>query len=205
MQIGPPCNEVKRQCDAKEKFYAKSGSVREFQGDIDQIQSDIMNNGPVVAGYQVDQSFMTYKGGVFVQPQNMNVVGGHAIVIIGWGFDNNLNRGYWIARNSWGEQWGERGYFRFAWSPTPGRNDPKYLENWAVSWLPKITIRGGDDNGNEPVPPQPSPPEPSPPIPKPLQADKAAIIGLSVSTGVAVVAVIVLAVLLGTKRSPGGF
>jgi len=218
MQVGPPCSTVKQQCDNKEKFYAKNGTVREFQGDIDQIQSDIMNNGPVVAGYQVDQSFMTYKGGVFVQPQNMNVVGGHAVVIVGWGYDNNLGRGYWIVRNSWGEQWGERGYFRFAWSPDGDKRNAKYLENWACSWLPKLEKvkdepldddknKGGndEDNDNRPTPPpEPSPPEPEPPAPpkpKPVSSSQAAVIGLSVTSGVLIIALIILAVLIGTRKN----
>lgn len=172
MTTGPTCQQVQQQCGSKQKFYATGGSTREFQGDIQDIQADIMNHGPVVAGYQVDQSFMSYRGGVFVQPQNMNVVGGHAVVIVGWGYDDNLGRGYWIVRNSWGEQWGERGYFRFAWSPTGDRRDPKYLENWAVTFQPKIDRpRDEPPKPQPPQPPQPppqpgpSPPEPSPPAP----------------------------------------
>ena len=32
--------------------------------------------------------------------------------ILGWGIESGLN--YWICANSWGTQWGEKGYFKIA-------------------------------------------------------------------------------------------
>ena len=38
----------------------------------------------------------------------------HAVVCVGWGetFHNGQLLKYWILKNSWGQQWGEMGYFR---------------------------------------------------------------------------------------------
>jgi len=36
----------------------------------------------------------------------------HVVSIVGWGEEQPSGRQYWIVRNSWGEYWGERGYFR---------------------------------------------------------------------------------------------
>jgi len=43
-------------------------------------------------------------------------IGFHAICILGWGIDkiNNKDIPYWICRNSWGNDWGDNGYFKFA-------------------------------------------------------------------------------------------
>lgn len=56
-------------------------------------------------------------------------VGGHAVGVVGWGSDNvdgkflgkedgkNIKIPYWIVRNSWGNKWGEGGYYKHAMYP----------------------------------------------------------------------------------------
>ena len=36
----------------------------------------------------------------------------HIVSIVGWGYSVVEDLRYWIVRNSWGEYWGEMGYFR---------------------------------------------------------------------------------------------
>ena len=36
----------------------------------------------------------------------------HAVLLVGYGFDKDSKEKYWIVQNSWGEEWGEDGYFR---------------------------------------------------------------------------------------------
>ena len=34
----------------------------------------------------------------------------HSILLVGWGEENGTK--YWIGMNTWGDQWGEKGFFR---------------------------------------------------------------------------------------------
>lgn len=56
-----------------------------------------------------------YKSGIW-DPKDGSVFGcsntdlDHAVLIVGYGTQNNTD--YWLVKNSWGEKWGENGYFK---------------------------------------------------------------------------------------------
>ncbi|CAP35379.1 Protein CBG17827 [Caenorhabditis briggsae] len=54
------------------------------------IQTEIMTNGPVEASFTVYEDFYIYKKGVY-QYTAGEVLGGHAIKIIGWGTENGTD------------------------------------------------------------------------------------------------------------------
>jgi cathepsin B len=77
------------------------------------IKKDIMTNGPVEAGFTVYKSFMAYKSGVYQHHWWAlwdQVLGGHAVKIVGWGSENGVD--YWLVANSWSTAWGEDGFFK---------------------------------------------------------------------------------------------
>jgi cathepsin X len=78
--------------------------------DVHATQAEIFARGPVVAGLS-GQALSNYTGGVFsdvTASKNMT----HAVSIVGWGTDAATGDQHWIVRNSWGQYWGEMGYFR---------------------------------------------------------------------------------------------
>jgi cathepsin B len=56
---------------------------------------------------------MSYNGGIYRRSSD-NLLGGHAVKIVGWGKDESDGTEYWIVANSWGPKWGEEGFFRIA-------------------------------------------------------------------------------------------
>lgn len=76
---------------------------------VDQIQYEIMTNGPVEADFTVFSDFPNYKSGVYKRHSIMPM-GGHAVRILGWGVEKNVP--YWLVANSWNTDWGDKGYFK---------------------------------------------------------------------------------------------
>jgi C1A family cysteine protease len=74
------------------------------------IKTAIQLYGPVVASAYVTGPFQAYSGGVFNAGHSTTSFN-HALVLVGWD-DTQGEDGVWIARNSWGTDWGEDGYMR---------------------------------------------------------------------------------------------
>lgn len=62
--------------------------------------------GPLAVGMKVYADFMLYKSGIYKWDRRSELKGYHAIKMVGYGEE------YWNCANSWGENWGEKGYFR---------------------------------------------------------------------------------------------
>ena len=91
----------------QDKTYGqKAYSVKK---DVNQIQLELMTNGPVVASFRVYADFFHYKSGVY-QHINGTFQGGHSVRLLGWGEEAGTD--YWLVANSWNSDWGDAGTFR---------------------------------------------------------------------------------------------
>ena len=104
-----PCEEKCDDWELQAITIPEWGWVTNFQNDVDIIKSALFKQ-PLLAGFTVYQDFVSYKSGVYERTID-TLVGGHAVLIIGW--DDDLE--CWICKNSWGSDWGEDGYFRIKW------------------------------------------------------------------------------------------
>ena len=88
------------------KYYSQV--FKWFNGEAN-IQTEIMSNGPVQTEFQVYGDFLNYKEGVY-QHTTGGKLGFYSAKIVGWGVENDVK--YWVAASVFGEEWGEKGYFR---------------------------------------------------------------------------------------------
>jgi hypothetical protein len=78
--------------------------------DVDSIKNALIEYGPLILCYYFWRDFNFYKGGVYEHKWG-RIVGGHVVSIVG--YDDNYQ--CWIVKNSWGNRWGENGWFRLSY------------------------------------------------------------------------------------------
>ena len=138
---GGSCN-IKEEClDKKDsKVYIKDYYyVGGAYGDTTEksIIKDLRENGPLVISFEPDYGFMNYREGIYrdalssgkgrtndnfkkenshkLRLTNKNIKKewekvDHSVVLVGYGEENGIP--YWKCMNSWGTNWGEKGFFR---------------------------------------------------------------------------------------------
>lgn len=80
------------------------------------IRAEVFARGPVPCDIDA-LDIMNYTKGVHQYKVKGPCKACHSISIVGWGKENG--EPYWIARNSWGTYWGERGWLRVGGSYHP--------------------------------------------------------------------------------------
>jgi cathepsin X len=78
------------------------------------IMAEIYARGPVKASIHA-QGILDYKGGIISNTSGdyvWNTTHNHGVSLVGWGYDEATDTQHWIIRNSWGQYWGELGFFR---------------------------------------------------------------------------------------------
>jgi len=135
-------------------YWRPNGSAE----DIEAIKTQIMEEGPVTACMMVTyyihgkdnfvdwgfehhdpNDYYPYPGPI----DDLN----HGVVIVGWNDDPLIgNGGYWICKNSWGQDWGYNGFFNIEYGSL---NIDSFQIDWVdynpddiVNWLPVVDAGG---------------------------------------------------------------
>jgi len=141
-------NSCTNKCDNGNQKYKKyySGEVK-FMEDENEIKKEIMTNGPVTSMMLLYNDYYNYRNGIYSHGTNDDSIGYHAIVIIGWGIENNVK--YWIIRDSYGNSRGEGGYMKIKINDASGAGASAYCDIMNGEYIEEIIENIGDDNGDD--------------------------------------------------------
>jgi C1A family cysteine protease len=149
--VGPetlwPYNPVKFASKPPEEYYKvatnnqalRYARIDQTQGAMEQV---LALGYPVIFGFAVFESFESQhvaKTGMMPMPKkDEKGYGGHAVLCVGY----DRPKQHFIIRNSWGETWGDKGYF---YMPYAYLLDANYSDDlWAI-----YTVEDGDDVDGE--------------------------------------------------------
>eukprot|EP00345_Euplotes_harpa_P019301 CAMPEP_0168341128 /NCGR_PEP_ID=MMETSP0213-20121227/14478_1 /TAXON_ID=151035 /ORGANISM="Euplotes harpa, Strain FSP1.4" /LENGTH=596 /DNA_ID=CAMNT_0008347503 /DNA_START=152 /DNA_END=1942 /DNA_ORIENTATION=- len=98
------------KCFIPNQFYVyKVGDYGSIKGE-EAMKQHIFQNGPIACEIAVPKDFyLNYTGGIYKDTTG-DLTPVHDISIVGYGVENGTK--YWLGRNSWGENWGEKGFFK---------------------------------------------------------------------------------------------
>lgn len=118
---GPPpyyCDEDRDVTCTSTPKYAKINDWNPIPQDESIIQTSLTETGPLSALMDAT-NLQFYESGVWSgHLANHPLVGcstdylDHAVLLVGYGVDTTTGTDYWTVKNSWGDKWGEDGYFR---------------------------------------------------------------------------------------------
>jgi len=105
LNVRPP-----RECYQQARLF-KSVEYQRMRHKLEELKSCLASGFPFVLGFKAFEAFqgeaMKKTGHLGLPRKREKYVGLHAVVAVGY---ENSNRRF-IARNSWGDEWGLRGYF----------------------------------------------------------------------------------------------
>jgi len=123
----PTSDAYKKALPNKAKEYAK------VESDLDSLKACLNEGFPIAFGFTVMTSFemgTVAANGWMSMPQVYDqVMGGHAVLAVGYDDAGKV----FIVRNSWGESWGDKGYF---YMPYDYITNPGLAEDfWCIKFV----------------------------------------------------------------------
>jgi hypothetical protein len=139
---------------------------RQINGqDTVEVKSHVNAGYPVLIGASIDEGFESMRASAIWNSSGGRVLGGHAMVVVGY----DDGRQAFKLLNSWGQDWGDRGYGWLSYTHFGRVVNEAYVAKDAINGPPPAPTPSPNPTPtpipNPPAPPIPNPP--SPPIPNP--------------------------------------
>lgn len=78
-------------------------------GDEKLLLSQLVEKGPIAIAVDASlSSFQNYKSGIYLDSKCSTDIN-HAVLLVGYGTDKVTKLDYWLVKNSYGVDWGEKG------------------------------------------------------------------------------------------------
>eukprot|EP01114_Cavostelium_apophysatum_P015813 TRINITY_DN4390_c0_g2_i1.p1 TRINITY_DN4390_c0_g2~~TRINITY_DN4390_c0_g2_i1.p1 ORF type:complete len:347 (+),score=84.45 TRINITY_DN4390_c0_g2_i1:313-1353(+) len=110
-----PYSGVQQFChdDLEHSVVAKISNWTAIVGTLEEVNAHVFHRGPLSITLNADY-LMGYHSGIITgtPSQCPNSGSDHAVLLVGYHPGGKNYPPYWIVKNSWGEDWGESGYFR---------------------------------------------------------------------------------------------
>lgn len=91
-----------------------------------------LNQNIIAAGFPVSRSWALYQGGIFNDSRcELDLIGLHAIIVTGYDQD----AGYFTIKNSWGADWGDKGYIKMAMPRNNWQRGPCGIVGWGPTTI----------------------------------------------------------------------
>ncbi len=132
-----PCEDKCRDWDRR-TFRARG--IEAVPNDVDALRA-ALQDGPTTTCMTVYEDFVGYGGGVYQHVWGF-VEGNHAVEVIGY---DDAQQAF-IAKNSYGEGWGEKGFFRIRYGDSEfGSCAYRIVRNRApvIDWMPSVVLVPG--------------------------------------------------------------
>ncbi|NEP81445.1 MAG: hypothetical protein F6K39_26740, partial [Okeania sp. SIO3B3] len=102
-------------------YYVREMSIFNTDGEMKQA---LMEEGSLYVTMHYDRDYLNESSDTYYYSGSGN--GNHAVALVGWD-DNKVvpganKKGAWLCKNSWGEDWGDDGYFWISYQDTKGVN-----------------------------------------------------------------------------------
>lgn len=82
------------------------------KGAEDDLETAVANIGPISIAVDANSKWQMYSGGVMKAPIFKKDSLDHGVLAVGYDNEGDKGVAYWIIKNSWNENWGEKGYLR---------------------------------------------------------------------------------------------